>query len=125
MSDSVTPWAATCQASLSITNSQSFLKLMSIELAILSNHLILFPLLLLPLIFPRIRVFAYESVFCIRWLKYWSFSFSISFSKDYSGSVSFRIDWFDFLTDQGTLKTLLQHHRLKASILWYSAFFVV
>ena len=91
----LTPWAATCRASLSITNSQSFLKLMSIDLAILSNHLILCPLLLLPLIFPRIRVFAYKSVFRIRWLKYWSFSFSISFSKDYSGLVSFRIDMLE------------------------------
>ena len=107
----VTLWITACQVSLSITNSQSLLKLMSIESALLSNHLILcHSLLLLPSIFPSIRVFSNESVLYIRWPKYWSFSFSISPSNDYSGLISFRIDWFDLLAVQGTLKSLLQHH---------------
>ena len=115
-----------CQASLSITNSWSLPKLMSIELVIPSNHLILYyPLLHLPSIFPRIRVFSNESVLNIRWPKYWSFSFSISLSNEYSGLIFFRIDWFDLLAVQGTLKSLLQHHSSKASILQYSAFFTV
>ena len=122
----VTPWTAECQASLSITNSQSFLKLMSIDSMMPSNHLILcHPLLLLPSIFPSIRVFSNESVLPIRWPEYWSFSFSISPSKEYSGLISFRIDWLNLLAVQGTLKSLLQHHSSKASILWCSAFFIV
>ena len=122
----VTPWTAAHQASLSITNSRSLLKLMSIESVMPSNHLILCrPLLLLPSIFPSIRVFHNESVLCIRWTKYWSFSFSISPSNEYSGLISFRIDWFDLLAVQGTLKSLLQHHSSKASILQLSAFFMV
>ena len=129
VSDSATPWIAACQASLSITNSWSLLKLMSIELVMPSNRLILcHPLLLLPSIFPSIRVFSNESVLCIRWPKYfghWSFSFSISPSNEYSGLISFRMDWLDLLAVQGTLKSLLQHHSLKASILWCSAFFIV
>ena len=105
------PWTAARQASLSITNSQSLLKLMSIELVMPSNHLILcHPLLLLPSIFPSIRVFSKELALCIGWSKYWSFSFSISPSKEYSGLISFRIDWLDLLAVQGTLKSLLQHH---------------
>ena len=113
-----TPWTAARQASLSITNSWSLLKLMSIELATPSNHLILcHPLLLPPSIFPIIRVFSNESVLRIRWLKYWSFSFSISSSNEYSGLISLRIDWFDLLAIQGTLKTLLQHQSSKALIL--------
>ena len=119
-------WTAACQASLSITNSQSLLKLMSIEWVMPSNHLILcHPLLHPPSIFPSIRVFSNESVIGIRWPKYWRFSFSISPSNDYSGLISFRIDWFDLLAVQGTLKGLLQHHSSKASILWHSAFFIV
>ena len=115
----VTPWTAVHQASLSITNSWSLLKFMSIESVIPSNHLILCrPLLLLPSIFPSIRVFSNESVLHIRWPKYWSFSFSISPSNEHSGLISFRIDWFDLLVVQGTLKSLLQHHSSKASILW-------
>jgi len=126
VSDSVTPWTAVHHVSLSITNSQSLLKLMSIESMMPSNHLILcHPLLLLPSIFPRIRVFSNESTLHIRWPKYWSFSFSISPSNEYSGLISFRIDWFDLLVLQGTLKSLLQHHSSKASILWCSAFFIV
>ena len=122
----VTLWTATHQASLSITNSRSLLKLMSIELVMSSNHLILcLPLLLLSSVFPSIRVFSNESVLCIRWPKYCNFSFSISPSNEYSGLISFRIDWFDFHAVQGTLKSLLQHHSLKASILWHSAFFRV
>ena len=122
----VTPWTAACPASLSITKSQSLLKLMSIESVMPSNHLILCcPLLLLPSIFPSIRVFSNKSVLHIRCPKYWSFSFSISPSSEYSGLTSFRIDWFDFLAVQGTLKSLLQHHSSKASILWCSAFFMV
>ena len=117
-----TPWTAAHQAFLSFTISQSLLKLMSIESVILSNHLILCcPLLLLPSIFPTIRVFSNESAPCIRWPRYWSFSFNISPSNEYSGLISFRIDWFDLLAVQGTLKSLLQHHSSKASILHYSA----
>ena len=120
----MTPWPAASQASLSITNSKSLLKLMSIKSVMPSNHLILCrPLFLLPSIFPRIRVFSNESVLHIQWPKYWSFS--ISTSNEYSGLISFRIDWFDFLSVQGTLKSLLQHHSSKASILWCSAFFMV
>ena len=114
------------QASLFITNSQSLLKLMSIELVMPSNHLILCcPLLLLSSIFPSIRVFSNESVLCIRWPKYWSFGFSISPSDEYSGPISFRIDWVDLLAVQGTLKSLRQHHSSKASILQCLAFFIV
>ena len=114
------------KASLSLTISQSLLRFMSIELEMSSYHLILCcPLLLLPSIFPSIRVFSNESVFCIRWPEYWSSSFSISPSSEYSGLFSFKIDWFDLLAVYGTLKSLLQHHNLKASILWCSAFFVV
>jgi len=121
-----TPWTAARQASLSISNSQSLLKLMSIESVIPSNHLILCcPLLLLPSIFPSTRVFSNESVLHIRWPKYWSFSFGISFSHEYSGPISFRIDWFDLLLVQGTLKNLLQYHGSKASIIQHSAFFIV
>ena len=119
-----TPWTAAHQASLSITNSRSLLKLMSIELVMPSNHLILYrPLLLLPSIFPSIRVFSNESVFSIRWPKYWSFS--ISPFNEYSGLISLKSDWFDFLVVQGTFKSLLQYHNSKASILWHSAFFIV
>ena len=122
----VTPWTAACKASLSVANSQSLLKLMSIESVMPSNHLILcHPLLLLPSIFPSIRVFSNESVLCIRWPKYWSFSFSISLSNEYSGLISFRMDWLDLLAVQGTLKSLLQHHSSEASILWCSNFFIV
>ena len=114
MSNSVTPWTVARQASLSITNSQSLLKLMSIESVMPSNHLILWhPLLLLPSIFPNMRVFSNESVLHIRWPKYWSFSFSISPSNEYSGLISFRTNWLDLLAVQGTLKSLLQHHRSK------------
>ena len=121
----VTPWTVAHQASLSFTISQSLLKLMSIELMMPSNRLILcYPLLLLPSIFPSIRVFSSESALCIRWPKYWSFSFSISSSNEYSGLISFRIDWFD-LAVQGTLNHLLQHHISRASILWCSAFLVL
>ena len=122
----VTPWTAACQASPSITNSQSLLKLMAIESVMPSNHLILCcPLLLLPSIFPSIRVFSNESALHMRWPKYWSFSFSISPSNEYPGLISFRMDWLDLLAVQGILKSLLQHHSSKASILWCSAFFVV
>jgi len=124
VSDSVIPWTAAHQASLSITNSHGLLKLKSIELVMLSNHLILcHPLLLSPSIFPSIRVFSNESVLCIRWPK--NSSFSISPSNEYSGLIFFRIYWFDLLADQGTLKSLLQHHSSKASILQHSAFFMV
>ena len=120
----VTPWTSARQASLSITTSQSLLRLMSIESVMPSNHLILcHPLLLLPSIIPIIRVFSNKSVFHIRWPKYWSFSFSISPSNDYSGLISFRIDWFYLLAVQETLKSLLQHYSSKASILRLSAFF--
>ena len=121
-----TPWTAARQASLSITNSRSLLKLMSIESVMPSNHLILcHPFHLPPLIFPSVRVFSNESVLRIRWPKYWSSSFSISTSSEYSGLISFRMDWFDLLAVQGTLKSLLQHHSSKASILQHSAFFIV
>ena len=126
MSDSTTPQTAARQASLSITNSLHLLKLMPIESVMPSNHLILcHPLLFPPSIFPRIRVFYNESVLHIRWPKYWSFSFSISPSNEYSGLISFRMDWLDLLAVQGTLKSLLQHHSSKASILQCSAFFMV
>ena len=122
----VTSWSAARQASLSITNSQSLLKLMSTELVMPSNHLILCcPLLLLPSIFPSIRVFSNESVLRIRWPVYWSFSFSIIPSNEYSGLISYRMDWLDLLAVQGTLKSFLQHHSTKASILRCSAFFTV
>src|SRR5574340_346774 len=111
-------------ASLSITNSQSLLKFMSIDLVMPSNHLILCCPLLLPSIFPSIRVFSNESILCIRLLKYWSFSFSISPSNEYSGLISFRMDWLDLLAVQGTLKSLLQHHSSKASILQWTFFIV-
>ena len=123
LSDSATPWTAARRA---ITNSQSLLKLMSIESVMPSNHLILCrPLLLLPSIFLSIRIFSKESVLHIRWPKYWSFSFSISPSNAYSGLISFRMDWFDLLVVQGTLKSLLQYHNSKVSILRHSAFFIV
>ena len=126
MSDSVTPWTATCQASLSISNSQNLLKLMSIESVMSSNLLILcHPLLLLPSIFPSIRVFSNESVLGIWWPKYCSFSFNISPSSEHSGLISFRMDWFDLLAAQGTLKSLLQHYSSKVSILRCSTFFIV
>ena len=119
------PWTAAHQASLSITNSWSLLTLMSTESVMPSNHLILCHPLLLPSIFPSIRVFSNESVLRIRWPKYWSFSFSISPSNEHPGLISFRMDWLDLLAVQGTLKSLLQHHSSKASILWHSAFFTV
>ena len=122
----VTPWTAARQASLSITNSWSLLKLTSIESVMPSNHLILCrPLLLPPSIFPSIRVFSNESVLRIRWPKYWSFSFSISPFNEYSGLISFKMDWLDLLAVQGTLKSLLQHYSSKASILRHAAFFIV
>ena len=121
-----TPWTAASQASLSITNSWSLLKLMSIESVMPSNHLILsHPLLLLPSIFPSIRVFSNESVLHIRWPKYQSFNFNISPSSEYSGLISFRMDWLDLLAVQGTLQSLLQHHSSKTSILQHSVFFIV
>ena len=120
-----TPWTAACQTSLSITNSWSLLKLMFIESVMPSNHFILCcPLLLPPSIFPSVRVFSNESVLHIRWPKYWSFSFSIGPSNEYSGLISFRMDWLD-LAVQGTPKSLLQHHSTKASILWHSAVFIL
>ena len=120
------PWIAACQASVFITNSQSLLRLMSIELVVLSNHFILcHPLLLLPSSFPSIRVFSNELALCIRWPKYRSFSFSISPSSEYSRLISFRMDWFVLLAFQGSLKNFLQHHNSKASILRCSAFFTV
>ena len=131
MSDSLQPHESqharpSCPSSLSITKSRSLLKLMSIESVMPSNHLVLcHPLLLLPLIFPSIRVFSNESVLCIRWPKYSCFSFSISPSNEHPGLTSFRMDWLDLLAVQGTLKSLLQHHSSKASILWRSAFFIV
>ena len=122
----MTPWTAECQASLSITNSRSSLKLMSIESVMPSNHFILcHPLLLQPSNFPSIRVFSNELALCIGWPKYWSFSFSISPSNEYSGLISFMMDWLDLLGVQGTLKSLLQHHSSKASILRCSALFMV
>ena len=121
-----TPWIAACQASLSITNSRSLPKPMSIELVMPSNHLILcHPLLLVPSVFPSIRVFSNESVLLIRWPKYWSFSFNISPSNEHPELISLRMAWLDLLAVQGTLKSLLQHHSSKASILQHSAFFVV
>ena len=121
-----TPGTAAHQAFLSITNSWSLLKLISNKSMVPSNHLILcHPLLLLPSIFPSIRVFPNESALCIRWPKYWSFCFSISPSNEYSGLISFRIDWFNLLAVQESLKSLLQHHNSKASVLWHSAFFMV
>ena len=123
---SVTPWTAARQASLSLTIALSLFKLMSIEWVMPCNYLILcLPLLLLPSVFPSIRVFSNKSALRIRWPKFWSFSFSTSPSNEYSGLISFRIDWFDSLVVQGTLKNLLQHHSLKALILWASAFFMV
>ena len=120
------PWTAARQASLSITSSWSLLKLMSIESVMPSNHLILYCLLLpWPSMFPSIKVFSNQSVLHIRWPKYWTFSFSISPSNEYSGLISFRMDWLDLLAVQGTLNSLLQHHSSKASILWHSAFFMV
>ena len=122
----MTPWTAACQAFLSITNSWSLLKLMSIELMMPSNHLILcHPLLLLPSIFLLNKVFSNESALHIRWPKFWSFSFSICPSNEDSGLTSFRMDWLDLLAVQGTLKSLLQHHSSKASILWHLALFIV
>ena len=118
-----TPWTAAHKASLSITTSQSLLKLMYIELVMPSNHFI--PLLLLPSIFPSIRVFFNELAQCIRWPKYWSFSFNISPFSEYSGLISFRVDWFDLFAVQRILKSLLQHHSSKGSFLWCSAFFMV
>ena len=120
----VAPWTAARQASLSITNCQSLPKPMSIELVMPSNHLILcHPLLLLPSIFPSIRLFSNESTLCIRWQKYWSLSFNISPSNEHPGRITFRMDWLDLLAVQGTLKSLFQHHSSKASILQHSAFF--
>ena len=122
----MTPWTTACQASLSITNYQSLLKLMPIESVMSSNHIILCcPLLFPHSIFPSIRVFSCESVLCISWLKYWSYSFSISPSNEYSGLISLRIDWLDLLAVQETLKSLLQHHSSKASNIWCTIFFIV
>ena len=122
----MTPWTTARQASLFITNSQSLLELISIELVMPSNHIILCrPLLLLPSIFPSISVFSNESVLCIRWPKYWGFSFNISHPSEHPGLISYRMDWLDLLAVQGTLKSLLQHHSTKASILQHSAFLIV
>ena len=121
----VTPWTAAHLASLSITSSRSFRKLMSIESTVPSSHLTLCHPLLLPSVFPSIRVFSNESTLCIKWPEYWSFSFSISPSNEYSGLISFRIDWFDLFVVQRALKSLIQQHSLKVSVLWYSAFFMV
>ena len=122
----MTPWTASHQASVSITNSQNLLKLMSIESLMPSNHLILcLSLSLLPSVFPSLRVFSYDSYLCIRWPKYQSFSFSISHSNEYSGLISFRMDLLGLLAVQGTLKSLLQHHSSKASTVWHSTFFMV
>ena len=120
-----TPWTASHQASLSFTISYSLLKLMSFESVMPSNHLIICRPLLLPSIFPNIQVFSNESVLHIRWPKYWSFRFSISPSNEYSGLISFRTDWFGVLAVRGTIKSLPLHHRLKASVLWCSAFFMI
>ena len=121
-----TPWNAACQASLSITNSQTLPKPMSIVSVMPSNHLILCCTLLLPpSIFPSIRVFTNESALHIKWPKYWSFSFNISPSNEHPGLISFKMNWLDVLAVQGTLKSLLQHHSSKASTLWHSAFFIV
>ena len=124
MPDSVAPWTAAHQASLFFTISRSLLKLMSIESMMPSNHLILCRPLLLPSVFPTIRVFSNESALHLKWPKYWSSGFSISPSNEYSGLISFRIDWFDIIAIQGTLNSLLQHHTSKALILWHSAFFM-
>ena len=121
----MTPWTAACQASVSITSSWNLLKFMSIEPVMPTNHLLCHPLLLPPSIFPSIKVFSNESVIHIRWPKYWGFSFSISPSNKHSGLLSFRMDWLGLLAVQRTLKSLLQHHSSKASILWRSAFFIV
>ena len=122
----VTPWNASCQAFLSNTSSQSLLRLMPIEPVMPSNHLILcWPFLLPPSVFPSFKVFSNESLLRIRWPNYWSFSFSISPSNEYSGLISFRNDWLDLLAVQGTLKSLFQHHSSEASMLWHSAFFIV
>ena len=122
----VTPWTAARQASVSITNSWSLLKLIPIESVMPSNHPILCcPILLPPSIFPSIRVFSNESPLCIRWPKYWGFNFNISPSNEYSGLISFRMDWLNLLAVQGALKSLLQYHSSKSSILWRSAFFIV
>ena len=126
MSDSATPWTAACQASLCITNSWSLLKLMSIASVMPSNNLVLCcPLLLPPSIFPSIRVFSNESALCIRWPKYWSFSFNISPSNEYSGLISFRVNWLDLLAAHKTLKSLLQNHSSKCHQFWHSVFFTV
>ena len=126
MSDSATPWTAVCQASLCITSSWSLLKLICIESVMPTTHLILCrPLLLLPSIFSSIRIFSNKSALRIRWPEYWTFSFNISPSNEHSGLISFRVDWLDLLEVQGTLKSLLQHHSSKASILQHSAFFIV
>jgi len=125
MSNSATPWTAACQASLSITNSRSLLKLICIEVVMPFNHLILCHPLLLPSIFPSIRFFSNESAPHIRWTKYWSFSFNISPSNEHSGLIFIRMDWLDLLAVQGTLKSLLQHYSSKTSIFWHSAFFIV
>ena len=126
VSNSATPWTVAHQASLSITNSRSLLKLMSIKLVMPSSHLILCRLLLLlPSIFPSTRVFSNESVLHMKWPKYWSFSFNISSSNEHPRLISFRMDWLDLLAVQGTLKSLLQHHSSKASVLWCSASFIV
>ena len=120
------PWTGAYQSSLSMTSVQSLLTFMSIESVMLSHHLILYrPLLLLPSVFPNIRVFSDESVLHTRWPKYWSFSFSINPSNEYSGLISFRMDWLDLLAVQGTLNSFLQHHSSKASILWSSALYMV
>ena len=125
MSNSATPWTAAPQAPQSINNAWSLLKLMSIKSAMPSNHLILYCPLLLPSVFPIIRIFSSESVLHIRWPKYWSSSFNISPSNEYSGLICFRTDWLDLLSVPVTLKSLLQHHSSKASMLWHSAFFIV
>ena len=127
VSDSfVTPWTAACQASVSFIISRSLLTLMSIELVMASNHLIVCRhILLLPSIFPSIRVFSNESALCMRWPKYWSFSLRISPSSEHPGLISFRMDWLDLLAVQGALKSLLQHHSSKPSLLWCSAFSIV
>ena len=126
VSNSATPWTTARQASLSITNSQSLPKLMSIELVMPSDHLIFCcPFLLLPSIFPSIRVFSNDSTLCMRWPKYWSFSFNISPTNEHPGLISFRMDWLDLPEVQGPLKSLLQYHSWKASILWRSFFFIV
>ena len=121
----MTPWTSAHQASLSFTISWSLLKLMSVESVMLSNHLILCHPLLLPSVFPNIRDFSNESALRIWWPKYWSFCFNISPSNEHPGLISFRMEWLDLLAVQGTLKSLLQHHSSKASILWRSAFFIV